>query len=135
MPVPELETEPTGTVVEFEQLDALRERAALQRLVQREAPGLCLVSRAFPSFLRSLLTDIYLRHACSCPEVENGNEIEDGNAWTGGCGRHPRPTRREAPTGPIHPAPDLTRADRAQEWGAMPVWRREIVSTARGQTR
>jgi hypothetical protein len=69
VPVPELETEPTGTVVEFEQLDALRERAALQRLVQREAPGLCLVSRAFPSFLRSLLTDIYLRHACSCPEV------------------------------------------------------------------
>jgi hypothetical protein len=35
------------------------------------------VSRAFPSFLRSILTDIYLCHACYC------HEIEDENAWAG----------------------------------------------------
>eukprot|EP01047_Picozoa_sp_COSAG01_P040622 COSAG01_NODE_3434_length_6100_cov_7.180970_3_plen_203_part_00 len=35
------------------------------------------MSRAFPSCLRSLLTEIYLCHACSC------HEIEDGHARTG----------------------------------------------------
>jgi hypothetical protein len=35
------------------------------------------VSRAFPSWKRSLLTEIYLCHACS------DHEIEDGNAWAG----------------------------------------------------
>jgi hypothetical protein len=35
------------------------------------------VSRAFPSWNRSILTEIYLRHACS------DHEIEDGHARTG----------------------------------------------------
>jgi hypothetical protein len=35
------------------------------------------VSRAFPPWNRSILTEMYLCHACSC------HEIEDGNAWTG----------------------------------------------------
>jgi hypothetical protein len=35
------------------------------------------VIRAFPSYTRSILTKIYLCHACSC------HEIEDGHAWTG----------------------------------------------------
>jgi hypothetical protein len=39
-----------------------------------------VVSRAFPSCKRSILTEIYQCHACSC------HEIEDGNAWTGGRG-------------------------------------------------
>jgi hypothetical protein len=40
----------------------------------------CLVSRAFPSWKRSILTEIYLCHACSC------QEIEDRNARTGARG-------------------------------------------------
>jgi chromosome segregation ATPase len=35
------------------------------------------VSGVFPSCVRSILTEIYLCQACSCPEIENGN------AWTG----------------------------------------------------
>jgi hypothetical protein len=35
------------------------------------------VSRAFPSCTRSILTEIYLCHACSC------HEIKADNAWTG----------------------------------------------------
>eukprot|EP01047_Picozoa_sp_COSAG01_P111992 COSAG01_NODE_40764_length_459_cov_67.063889_1_plen_121_part_10 len=35
------------------------------------------MSPAFPSCTRSILTEIYLCHACSC------HAIEDGNAWTG----------------------------------------------------
>jgi hypothetical protein len=35
------------------------------------------VSGAFPSSTRPVLTEMYLCHACSC------HEIEDGNAWTG----------------------------------------------------
>eukprot|EP01047_Picozoa_sp_COSAG01_P039512 COSAG01_NODE_3271_length_6320_cov_8.998554_7_plen_92_part_00 len=35
------------------------------------------MSRAFPAYARSILTEIYLCHACSC------HKIEDGNAWTG----------------------------------------------------
>jgi hypothetical protein len=31
------------------------------------------VSRAFPSWKRSILTEIYLCHACSCHEIEDGN--------------------------------------------------------------
>jgi putative flavoprotein involved in K+ transport len=42
-----------------------------------ELEKLPAVSRAFPSCTRSILTEIYLCHACSC------HEIEDGNAWTG----------------------------------------------------
>jgi hypothetical protein len=36
------------------------------------------VSRAFPSCTRSMLTEIYLCHDCSC------HDIEDGNAGAGG---------------------------------------------------
>jgi hypothetical protein len=47
-----------------------------------------LVSRAFPSWNRSMLTEIYLCHACSY------QEIEDGHARAGTPGRvastHPR---------------------------------------------
>ena len=35
------------------------------------------MSGAFPSRTRSILTEIYLCHACSC------HEIEDRNVWTG----------------------------------------------------
>jgi hypothetical protein len=31
------------------------------------------VSRAFPSWKRAIWTEIYLRHACSCHEIEDGN--------------------------------------------------------------
>jgi UDP-glucose 6-dehydrogenase len=31
------------------------------------------VSGAFPSFMRPVLTEMYLCHACSCPEIEDGN--------------------------------------------------------------
>ena len=49
--------------------------------------------RAFPSFLWSILTDIYLCHACSC------HDIEDGNAWTGklGQGSSRRPSQGRFP--------------------------------------
>jgi hypothetical protein len=39
------------------------------------------VSRACPSCTWSILAEIYLRHACSY------QEIEDGNAWTGEEGK------------------------------------------------
>jgi hypothetical protein len=39
------------------------------------------VSRPFPSWNRSILTEIYLCHACSHPEVEGGN------ARVGSCGQ------------------------------------------------
>jgi hypothetical protein len=42
--------------------------------------GNMTVSRAFPSWNRSVLTEIYLCHACSY------HEVEDGNARTGGQG-------------------------------------------------
>jgi hypothetical protein len=32
-----------------------------------------VVSRAFPSYTRSILTEIYLCHSCSCHEIEDGN--------------------------------------------------------------
>eukprot|EP01043_Picozoa_sp_COSAG02_P066728 COSAG02_NODE_10479_length_1901_cov_0.931298_1_plen_329_part_00 len=35
-------------------------------------PGVS-VSRAFPSYTRSILTEMYLCHACSCEEIEDGN--------------------------------------------------------------
>eukprot|EP01047_Picozoa_sp_COSAG01_P037344 COSAG01_NODE_2962_length_6786_cov_21.580544_3_plen_153_part_00 len=38
------------------------------------------VSRPFPSWSRSILTEIYLCHACSCQQIN----IEGGNARTGG---------------------------------------------------
>eukprot|EP01047_Picozoa_sp_COSAG01_P064409 COSAG01_NODE_8519_length_2755_cov_8.227410_5_plen_73_part_00 len=41
-----------------------------------DAYGYRTVSRAFPSWNRSILTEIYLCHPCSC-------EIEDGNARAG----------------------------------------------------
>eukprot|EP01046_Picozoa_sp_COSAG06_P090360 COSAG06_NODE_36688_length_444_cov_0.724638_1_plen_115_part_10 len=41
-----------------------------------------IVSRAFPSCTRSILTEIYLCNACP------GHEIKDGNAWAGGGGLH-----------------------------------------------
>jgi hypothetical protein len=61
-------------------------------------------SRAFPSWERSTLTEIYLHHACSCREIEDGhalmmrrarhllatapvsccNNVEDGHARAGG---------------------------------------------------
>jgi hypothetical protein len=47
-------------------------RGALQRQL-----GAGAVSRAFPSAARSILTEIYLCHACSY------HEVEDGNARTG----------------------------------------------------
>jgi small GTP-binding protein len=36
------------------------------------------VSRAFPSCARSILTEIYLCHACSCQEIEDGNAARAG---------------------------------------------------------
>jgi hypothetical protein len=46
------------------------------------------VSRACPSFLRSILTGIHLCHACSCLEFEGGN------AWTGRSAPPARAQRR-----------------------------------------
>ena len=50
---------------------------AFYDLCTGELEKLPAVSRAFPSCTRSILTEIYLCHACSC------HEIEDANAWTG----------------------------------------------------
>jgi hypothetical protein len=54
-------------------------------------------ARAFPSLTRSILTDIYLCHACSC------HEIEDGNARGRGCspldGSQALVARQEGPEG------------------------------------
>ena len=36
------------------------------------------VSRPFPSWNRSILTDIYLCHACSYHEIEDGNGAPGG---------------------------------------------------------
>jgi iduronate 2-sulfatase len=41
-------------------------------------PGVS-VSRAFPSYTRSILTEIYLCHPCSCHEIEDGNAR--GQPW------------------------------------------------------
>jgi hypothetical protein len=38
---------------------------------------------AFPSCVRSILTDIYLYHACSCHEILSGNAAEGGAGWRG----------------------------------------------------
>jgi hypothetical protein len=46
---------------------------------QPSDPPSLIVSRAFPSCAQSILTEIYLCHASSC------HDIEDGNAWTGQC--------------------------------------------------
>jgi hypothetical protein len=45
------------------------------------------VSRAFPSWNRSILTEIYLCHACSYHEIEDGNA--PGQADEVFCGRNP----------------------------------------------
>jgi hypothetical protein len=50
------------------------------------------VSRAFPSWTRSMLTEIYLCHACSC------HKIEDGNGRAGGASEsRPDAAGAEAP--------------------------------------
>jgi hypothetical protein len=63
----------------WDELDELPTTLSLK--AQRQVYELKLlpgcVSRAFPSCARSILAEIYLRHACSC------QEIEDGNARTG----------------------------------------------------
>jgi hypothetical protein len=43
------------------------------QLGQTRALNRTLVSRAFPSWKRSILTEIYLCHACSYHETEDGN--------------------------------------------------------------
>eukprot|EP01047_Picozoa_sp_COSAG01_P093404 COSAG01_NODE_24547_length_775_cov_0.991124_1_plen_118_part_10 len=49
----------------------------LHRPGQPKRGGGCAVSAPFPSWHRSILTEIYLCHPCSY------HEIEDGNAWAG----------------------------------------------------
>jgi hypothetical protein len=56
------------------------------------------VSRAFPSCTRSIWTEIYLCHACSCHEIEDGNARagrvgERGVHAGGACGRVTAVTR------------------------------------------
>ena len=58
----------------------------------RPTAAAAAVSRAFPSWKQSILTEIYLCHACS------DHEIEDGNARAGGgsivhCCQSPRLAR------------------------------------------
>jgi hypothetical protein len=55
------------------------------------------VSRAFPSYARSILTEIYLCHPCSCHEIEDGN-----------------PGRQLQPTPSINPH-SVTIAERKQQ--------------------
>jgi hypothetical protein len=52
---------------------------------------LCTCAAAFPSCVRSMLTEIYLCHACSCQYFE----ILSGNAAAGGWGR-PGPVARRS---------------------------------------
>eukprot|EP01047_Picozoa_sp_COSAG01_P076813 COSAG01_NODE_13619_length_1557_cov_17.990398_3_plen_112_part_00 len=42
-------------------------------LTMRRRAKLFCVSRAFPSWNRSILTEIYLCHACASQEIEDGN--------------------------------------------------------------
>jgi hypothetical protein len=51
------------------------------------------VSRPFPSWNRSTLTEIYLCHACSDHEIEDGNgpdRFPEGTWVAGACGVTPR---------------------------------------------
>jgi hypothetical protein len=56
---------------------------------EEPAPAPEPVSRAFPSWNRSILTEIYLCHVCSYHEVEdrNGRAGTTARAGTGGGGR------------------------------------------------
>jgi hypothetical protein len=73
--------------------------ACIRELHSKRSPRSCMhVSRAFPSCNRSILTEIYLCHACSY------QEIGDGNARTGGArplrgGGAPRRPRAHAVRG------------------------------------
>jgi hypothetical protein len=48
-----------------------------------------VVSWAFPSCTRSILTEIYICHACSCQEIEDGNAARAGDERVLRCGRLP----------------------------------------------
>jgi hypothetical protein len=45
------------------------------------------VRRAFPSCTRSILTGVYLCHACSCQEIEGGNARAGGERPQGRAGQ------------------------------------------------
>jgi hypothetical protein len=67
--------------------DGRRRRAA-------SPPGLCLVSRPFPSWNRPILTEIYLCHACSCQEILRAETARQGR----GLGAPSRCTRTTSPS-------------------------------------
>jgi hypothetical protein len=72
------------------------------------APDGVGVSRAFPSWKRSILTEIYLCHACSYHEVEDGHAARTGGAGVPRAGR----------AGGL---PDLAPASRVVGCGSQPL--------------
>jgi hypothetical protein len=79
------------------------QRGKRRMSVSAEIQGRRTVSRPFPSWSRSILTEIYLCHACSYHEIEDGNGraggvrgggVRVGAGWrrgaAGGRGAHPR---------------------------------------------
>jgi|EP01047_Picozoa_sp_COSAG01_P021296 hypothetical protein len=72
----------------FDGLQGVALEGAVSSTLTTGGPCSChqtAVSRAFPSWNRSVLTDIYLCHSCSY------HEIEAGNARTGGPAVHLHP--------------------------------------------
>jgi hypothetical protein len=71
------------TQARAEQAAAEAKSAGLERGLAELAESRA-VSRAFPSCRRSILTEIYLCHACSCQEIEDGNaRAGDGGGGIG----------------------------------------------------
>jgi hypothetical protein len=57
--------------------------SAASRAGGRRHPEMAAVGRAFPSWKRSTLTEIYLCHACSDHAIEDGHASTGGGRW--GC--------------------------------------------------
>jgi hypothetical protein len=87
------------------------------------------VSRAFPSWNRSMLTDIYLCHACSYQEIENGS-ARTGSEWPA---QNAQPSRGNTswPCTSRQPNAELagitTGGDRAAEFGRQRGLKRALV--------
>jgi hypothetical protein len=70
------------------------------RLAHTTGAPRVVVSRAFPSWKRSVLTEIYLCHACSYHEIEDGN-TRVGRPPSSAGRRSQRPPPPTTPPGPV----------------------------------
>jgi hypothetical protein len=73
---------------------ARRERAERERREAEVAAQVEVVRRAFPSWKRSILTEIHLCHACSYQEIEDGGKSRSGRRSR----RSPTPGRPSKPS-------------------------------------